>query len=291
MCFQTELSLTYKQLENRFNAVFAPESDYRPGRFFAFDYPRMPVLSNRDPYTLHMMHWGLIPSWSKEEDIRKYTLNARSETVHEKPSFKYVTTQRCLVPANGFYEWQWLDEKGKKKQRYVLTLPGGNAFGLAGLWNTWTNRVTGEVKDTFTILTAKANALLARIHNTKQRMPLVIRQGSEQAWLEEGRMDTDNDRLQACRDPLLNIPGIGESMAQDLRDLGIEYVADLSEKDPQQLYDRLCEIRGAKQDRCVLYAFQAAVYYAETNNPSPEKLKWWNWKNTNNEQTIFNTSY
>ena len=104
-------------------------------------------------------------------------------------------------------------------------------------------------------------------------------------------MDTDNDRLQACRDPLLNIPGIGESMAQDLRDLGIEYVADLSEKDPQQLYDRLCEIRGAKQDRCVLYAFQAAVYYAERNNPSPEKLKWWNWKNTNNEQTIFNTSY
>ncbi|HHV02907.1 MAG: helix-hairpin-helix domain-containing protein [Bacteroidales bacterium] len=96
-----------------------------------------------------------------------------------------------------------------------------------------------------------------------------------------------NDRLQASHDPLLNIPGIGKSMAEDLRVLGIESVADLTEKDPQQMYDRLCEIRNTKLDPCVLYVFRCAVYYAGNNVHDPEKLKWWNWKDINHEGKIF----
>lgn len=96
-----------------------------------------------------------------------------------------------------------------------------------------------------------------------------------------------NDRLQASHDPLLNIPGIGKSMAEDLRVLGIESVADLTEKDPQQMYDRLCEIRNTKLDPCVLYGFRCAVYYAGNNVHDPEKLKWWNWKDINHEGKIF----
>lgn len=96
-----------------------------------------------------------------------------------------------------------------------------------------------------------------------------------------------NDRLQASHDPLLNIPGIGKSMAEDLRVLGIESVADLTEKDPQQMYDRLCEIRNTKLDPCVLYVFRCAVYYASNNVHDPEKLKWWNWKDINHEGKIF----
>ena len=92
-----------------------------------------------------------------------------------------------------------------------------------------------------------------------------------------------NDRLQASRDPLLTIPGIGTSMAEDLRVLGMETVADLTDKNPQQLYDRLCEIRNARLDPCVLYVFRCAVYYAGTSNHDPEKLKWWNWKEINDD--------
>jgi RecG-like helicase len=79
-------------------------------------------------------------------------------------------------------------------------------------------------------------------------------------------------------DELQTIPGIGPAMAEDLRSLGIKKVADLKKADPQRLYDRLCEKTGAKQDRCVLYVFRCAVYYASRPVHEPEKLKWWNWK-------------
>ena len=82
------------------------------------------------------------------------------------------------------------------------------------------------------------------------------------------------------KDELQAIPGIGPSMADDLRSLGIMKVADLKRADPQRLYDRLCEITGAKQDRCVLYTFRCAVYYASRPVHDPEKLKWWNWKDS-----------
>ncbi len=80
------------------------------------------------------------------------------------------------------------------------------------------------------------------------------------------------------RDELQVIPGIGPSMAADLRSLGIAKVADLKRADPQKLYDRLCEKTRSKQDRCVLYTFRCAVYYASRPVHDPEKLKWWNWK-------------
>ncbi len=81
-----------------------------------------------------------------------------------------------------------------------------------------------------------------------------------------------------ARDPLQEIPGIGPSLAVDLRDLGIRRVADLRGKDPERLYQRLIALRGAHQDRCVLYVFRCAVYYASTKRPRPELLLWWNWK-------------
>jgi len=79
-------------------------------------------------------------------------------------------------------------------------------------------------------------------------------------------------------DPLQVIPGIGKSLAQDLRLLGISKVRDLKSKDPQQLYDQLCQLTHTHQDRCVLYTFRCAVYYAKTPTPDLELLKWWNWK-------------
>jgi hypothetical protein len=84
--------------------------------------------------------------------------------------------------------------------------------------------------------------------------------------------------LKPLPDQLQTIPGIGPSLAQDLRDLGIRRVADLERRDPERLYARLNRLRGVRQDPCVLYAFRCAVYYARTPRPRPELLKWWNWK-------------
>ncbi len=79
------------------------------------------------------------------------------------------------------------------------------------------------------------------------------------------------------RDPLQEIPGVGPSIAVDLRDLGIRRVSDLSGRDPQRLYEKLCALRGTHIDRCVLYVFRCAVYYAGRKRHDPERLKWWNW--------------
>lgn len=80
------------------------------------------------------------------------------------------------------------------------------------------------------------------------------------------------------RDPLQAIPGVGPSIAADLRDLGIRTVAQLKRREPERLYQRLIALRGAHQDRCVLYVFRCAVYFARTPRPQPRLLKWWNWK-------------
>ena len=86
----------------------------------------------------------------------------------------------------------------------------------------------------------------------------------------------------AAADDLLSIPGVGKSIAQDLRDLGITQVTDLRNADPQQLYDDLCQRQGAHIDRCVLYTFRCAVYFASAELHDPELLKWWNWKDRAN---------
>ncbi|HRP53334.1 MAG TPA: SOS response-associated peptidase, partial [Fluviicola sp.] len=122
-------------------------------------------------------------------------LNAKSETLHEKPAFKNVQHQRCLVIADAFYEWQWLDSKGKEKQKYELTMPPNELFAFAGIWSDWINPVTHEKRSTYAILTAEANELMQKIHNTKKRMPLIVAREHEDAWLKTGISKFDNDKL------------------------------------------------------------------------------------------------
>ena len=116
---------------------------------------------------------------AKDTNIRKSTLNARLETIDQKPSFKPSLSKRCLVLADGFFERKWLDPKGKSKQKYLLTLPGEEAFAFAGLWNAWTNKSTEEVLNTYTIITTAANELMSEIHNTKKRMPVILNPETE----------------------------------------------------------------------------------------------------------------
>ncbi|WP_462318590.1 SOS response-associated peptidase family protein, partial [Marinilabilia sp.] len=92
----------------------------------------------------------------------------------------------------------WLDPKGKSKQKHLLTLPGDEAFALAGLWNEWTNQSTGEIFNTYTIITTAANELMSEIHNTKKRMPVILNPENEHDWLSGGNLKMANDNLIAA---------------------------------------------------------------------------------------------
>ncbi|TXH23136.1 MAG: SOS response-associated peptidase [Chitinophagaceae bacterium] len=195
MCFHSKQSKTAQELKNRFNAKFENESIFQPQLYNGFQFPKTPVITNKNPHTIQLYQWGLIPFWAKDDSIKKNTLNAKIETIHEKPSFRNITHNRCLILADGFYEWQWLDEKGKQKQKFEISLPNQEVFAFAGLWSEWLDQSTGEIIYTYTILTTAANELMSQIHNTKKRMPLIVAPKHEQDWLQGQELITQNDRL------------------------------------------------------------------------------------------------
>jgi len=136
MCFHTKQSKSAYEVENRFKASLDNPSDFRQQDYVTgFAYPRNPVIIDEKPTIITHYNWGLIPAWAKDEEIRKYTLNAKIETVDEKPSFRNSVNKRCLVIANGYFEWQWFDPKGSRKQPYELCLPNEDLFAFAGLYS------------------------------------------------------------------------------------------------------------------------------------------------------------
>lgn len=135
-----------------------------------------------------LVHWGLIPSWSKDPTIGARMINARAETVQEKPAFRAAfRRRRCLVPADGFYEWR---TTGKSKQPYYITLEGGAPFAFAGLWEAWVGP-DGSALDSCTILTTEPNELMATLHN---RMPVILAPEDYAFWLGDGG-DAAKDQL------------------------------------------------------------------------------------------------
>lgn len=185
MCFHSKQSKSAQEVENRFNATIDnPLKFKQQNHINGFDYPETPIIVDSRPNIITHYHWGLIPSWAKDEEIKKYTLNAKIETVDEKTSFRNSINKRCLVISNGFYEWKWLDSKGKIKNKYEIGLPNEELFSFAGLYSEWVDTTTGEIKHTYTILTTEANPLMAEIHNTKKRMPIVLKREDENKWLE-----------------------------------------------------------------------------------------------------------
>jgi putative SOS response-associated peptidase YedK len=129
------------------------------------------------------LRWGLVPAWAKDLSIGARMINARAESAADKPAFRAAfRSRRCLVLADGFYEWQKRDEG--PKQPYRVTLKDGCPFGFAGLWERWTDKGAGETVETCTILTTEANALLAPIHH---RMPVIVAPEDADAWLDAAR--------------------------------------------------------------------------------------------------------
>ncbi len=136
---------------------------------------------------LSQLKWGLIPSWAKEAEIGNRMINARAETLQEKPSFREAfKSRRCIIPASGFYEWQRKNTGGK--QPFYFYLIDKEVFGFAGLWETWIDKTTGEELETCTIITTEANEVLKPVH---ERMPVILKPESYDEWLDAKVKDTD----------------------------------------------------------------------------------------------------
>ncbi|MCC6816145.1 MAG: SOS response-associated peptidase [Saprospiraceae bacterium] len=198
MCFHSLLSMTDQQLAKHFRVTLENMSELAPMfHVNAFTFPKTPVITNSKKNVLQKFNWGLIPEWAKDDEIKKFTLNAKVETIEEKPAFRGSIKRRCLIPANGFFEWQWLDPKGKIKRKFLINVKGEEAFAFAGLWSTWVNKETGEIVNSYTILTTEANELMAEIHNSKKRMPVIINHNDYESWLNLDNVSFDSVELYA----------------------------------------------------------------------------------------------
>ncbi len=143
---------------------------------------------------LTLVRWGLIPSWAKDPSVATRLINARCETVAKKPSFRSAFRhRRCLVAADGFYEWQ---KVGRSKHPYHIALRDGGPLALAGLWESWQPDKTGPPLESCTIITTEANRLLQPIHD---RMPVIVDPADYQQWLDPEERDSQS--LQALLVP------------------------------------------------------------------------------------------
>jgi putative SOS response-associated peptidase YedK len=138
----------------------------------------IPVVLNDGERMLDAVRWGLIPSWAKEASIGNKLINARGETVAEKPSFRSaLKRRRCLVLVDGWFEWK---QATKPKTPYLFKREDGRPLAFAGLWEEWTAVDTGEVLRTCAVITTGPNALMAPIHD---RMPVILDEAAQRVWL------------------------------------------------------------------------------------------------------------
>ncbi len=157
--------------------------DLKP-RYNAAPSENLPVVVNDGQKHVELMRWGLVPFWAKDIKIGYKMINARAETLQEKPSFrKALAMQRCIVPAGGFFEWKKLD---REKIPYYIFLKNHQLFGFAGLYDVWHDKQGKELK-TYTIITTQPNSLVGSIHN---RMPAILEKQDEDTWLNPDETDT-----------------------------------------------------------------------------------------------------
>ena len=172
MCGRYTLAKPLKGIQSHFGPLHI-NLEYRPSYNIAPSQLSPVVINNSEQRELTAMKWGLVPSWAKDEKMK--LINARSETAHEKPSFKNsLRNKRCLIPADGFLEW-----RGTEKQPCYIYLKDQALFAFAGLWSTW-NSPEGVSLNTYSILTTAANEKLTPIH---ARMPVILPSEQYETWL------------------------------------------------------------------------------------------------------------
>lgn len=179
------MTATPEQIAEQFSLAMTPQ--LAPRYNIAPSQPVAAARQNRDTQQRELVHfhWGLIPSWAKDPAIGYKMINARSETVAEKPSFRNALKyRRCLVPASGFYEWQ---KVGKGKQPHYIQLMDGEPFAIAGLWEHWQSADGSEI-ESVTLLTTSPNEVMRPLHD---RMPVILHPDDYTLWLDPQTTQSD----------------------------------------------------------------------------------------------------
>jgi putative SOS response-associated peptidase YedK len=173
-----------KRLAKEFGVAEAPEAE--PSYNVAPTHNILAVREGGDGREMTFLKWGLVPSWAKDASIGARLINARSETVEEKPSFRDAfRRRRCVIPADGFYEWR---REGGRKQPFFFRMRDERPFGLAGIWERWEG-AGGEAINSCTILTTEANGVLRPVHD---RMPVILHPEEHSVWLEGGAREMES---------------------------------------------------------------------------------------------------
>ncbi|ETT37036.1 hypothetical protein C161_11023 [Paenibacillus sp. FSL R5-192] len=186
MCGRFTITDPLDAIMDRYYAFIADGFDYKPN-YNAAPMQYIPtIIGSKDGNRLGSLRWGLVPVWAKDDKIGNKLINARAETLAEKPAFKrLISSKRCIIPTNGFYEWK---KEGSAKQPMRILMKDDRLFSLAGLYDTWTDP-DGNKLSTCTIITTEPNSLMEDIHN---RMPVILRPEDEAEWLGK-----DNDDVQS----------------------------------------------------------------------------------------------
>ncbi len=181
MCNYFSNKIPPEKLESEFNRTYDLEeqevttSDFVNG----FAHNTMPIIADEVINEFVLGKWGISAPWIKEGDKKALLpLNARLDTIETKNTFKNNVNNRCAIPVNAFYEWRWLDEKGKTKEKNKISIAGNDIFSLGAIYYIDKNGIL-----TFAICTTEANELMSYIHNTKLRMPICLPLGKENDWL------------------------------------------------------------------------------------------------------------
>ncbi len=181
MCGRFTLTVDPDELQQQFGLKEPPPAELAP-RYNIAPSQAVAVIANNKDRVLELFQWGLVPSWAKDPKIGNKMINARAETLPEKPSFRAaLKRRRCLVVADGFYEWK---KAGTAKTPMYIQLKDGRPFAFAGLWEVW-QPPDGSLLKTCTIITTEPNALMASIHN---RMPAILPREAYDAWLTPGEL-------------------------------------------------------------------------------------------------------
>lgn len=192
MCYVIGIRIPKKQTLKIGNTLLELEAIDIPVKS-GFAYDQWPVIFKEPLLRPGLMHWELIPNWVRNEkelieSRKKYTtLNIKAETLlSNKVALATIYTHRCLVLASHFFEWQQIE---KEKYPHCIALNELPLFYIAGVWNTWTNQQTGEIKNSFGIITTEANDLMSKIHNVKKRMPTILDDDLANSWVNENLND------------------------------------------------------------------------------------------------------
>lgn len=190
MCGRYTLVKPAKEVSERFGVEVGKQ--YQP-RYNAAPTQLMPVITADAPEGLSWFHWGLVPAWSKDKAVSQKLINARAETLEEKASFRNaLKRRRCLVPADGFYEWKSVGKKSRVP--YRITLLQEELFAFAGLWEEYEDD-EGQMIHTFTIITTEASTALQSLHS---RMPVILSKKAEKDWLN---LNLEQEQLKALLEP------------------------------------------------------------------------------------------